>query len=92
MATKTRLWSDSPAYPGELLNDELAARDLTIATSARTMDIAADELAAVCRGERAVTAPLAWALETLLGDISARFWMGLQADYNLAIERNRRAG
>ncbi len=90
MATKSRIWSDSPAHPGGLLLEELVARDLSVRAAAAAMQMSQEDLMAVCEGRQPLSAGLAWSLETLFGDISARFWMGLQADYDLAVERLRR--
>lgn len=54
------------------------------------MQMSEEDLKAVCEGRQPLSAGLAWSLETLFGDISARFWMGLQTDYDLAVERLRR--
>ena len=91
MATKARVWPDHPTQPGEVLNDELIARELGQHEFAVSLGLPGGELDAILAGQAPITAEVAWELERLLEDISARFWMGLQADYDLAVARLRRA-
>ena len=51
---------------------------------------AASVEAAVLSGTSSITAGIAWTLESVLDGISARFWMGLRADYDLGVERLKR--
>lgn len=92
MATKTRLWPDTPTHPGEILADELEARSLTLVSLAQQVQRPVNEIESILAGRAPVTADLAWDLEAALDGISARFWMSLQADYDLAIARLRRTG
>jgi plasmid maintenance system antidote protein VapI len=39
------------------------------------------------RGESRVEAVMAWALEGAFEGLSARFWMGLQSDYDLGMAK-----
>ena len=90
MATKTRVWPDAPSHPGETLSDELRARELSPRSVAASADVAVEQIEAVLSGTEPITAEIAWGLEAALGDISARFWMSLQSDYDLAVARLRR--
>jgi plasmid maintenance system antidote protein VapI len=63
MATKSRLWTDTPTHPGEVIADELAARELTPARLAKEAGLDLEELESVMRGESRVEAVMAWALE-----------------------------
>lgn len=93
MATKARIWPDSPTHPGEVLRDELMARDLLPDDFAVALDDLGPQVTSVLEGRAPITADLAWALESAVEGISARFWMGLQADYDLGMARLRqRAG
>lgn len=91
MEIKARLWPDTPTHPGELLADELEARQVSAPTACEVLDLSATELDELLQGRRSLSARVAWRLETLFDDISARFWMGLQADFDLATERLKQA-
>ena len=58
---------------------------------AASLGLPGGQLDAILAGQAPITAEIAWELERLLEDVSARFWMGLQADYDLAVARLRRA-
>ena len=90
MATKTRVWPDTPSHPGETLEEELRAREVSVTSVANSAAVSVEQIEAVLEGAGPITAEIAWGLETCLGDISARFWMGLQSDYDLAVARLRR--
>lgn len=91
MATKSRVWPDSPTHPGELLADELTARDLTSADLATLAGAEAKTVEDVLNGRAPVNVDLAWGLECALEGISARFWMSIQSDYDLAVPRLKRS-
>lgn len=91
MATKARLWPDTPTHPGEILSDELEARQISTAAACGVLEVSLEELQQLLQGKTALSARVAWNLEKLFEDISARFWMGLQADYELATERLKQA-
>ncbi|MEO6838594.1 MAG: HigA family addiction module antitoxin [Ginsengibacter sp.] len=74
--------------PGEVLRDELEARKLTQSAFAMKMGIYPSHFSDVLKGKRRLNASLALKLEQELG-ISADFWVGLQADYELSIERQK---
>jgi plasmid maintenance system antidote protein VapI len=52
--------------------------------------VSVEQIEAVLRGAAPITAEIAWGLEAALGDISARFWMALQSDYDLGVARLNR--
>ena len=60
-----------------------------IAELARAMGVAPARLRGIVRGTRSVSPEMALALEAVLGT-GARFWLGLQFDYDL--ERATRKG
>ena len=74
--------------PGEVLRDELEARNLTQSAFAMKMGIYPSHFSDVLKGKRRLNASLALKLEQELG-ISADSWVGLQADYELSIERKK---
>jgi len=90
MATKTRVWPDTPSHPGETLADGLRARQRSAAAVANSARVTAEQIDAVLSGTAPITAEIAWGLEAALGDISARFWMSVQSDYDLGVARLRR--
>jgi addiction module HigA family antidote len=75
-----------PIHPGEILAEEIAARSLSITRLARDLDVPTNRLTEIVAGRRSVTADTALRLATYLGT-SARFWMNLQATYDLALAR-----
>ena len=91
MATRSRVWPDSPTHPGALLADELTARDLTPADLATLARAETNTVEDVLKGRAPVNADFAWGLERALEGISARFWMSLQSDYDLAVARLKRS-
>ena len=70
-------------HPGEILLEEFL-RPMNISQNriARTMNISPRRINEIVHGNRAITADTAIRLERALG-VSAGFWMGLQADYDL---------
>jgi addiction module HigA family antidote len=73
----------SNVHPGEVLLEEFM-RPMGISQNriARAMNISPRRINQIIHGNRAVTADTALRLERVLG-VSAGFWMGLQADYDL---------
>ena len=75
-----------PIHPGEILAEEIAARSLSITHVARALDVPTNRMTEIVAGRRGVTADTALRLAAYLGT-SARFWMNLQATYDLALTR-----
>ena len=70
-------------HPGEILFEEsLKPLDISQNKLARTMGVPPRRINEIVHGKRVVTADTAIRLARALGT-SERFWMGLQADYNL---------
>jgi HTH-type transcriptional regulator/antitoxin HigA len=76
-------------HPGELLAEELEARNLTQTALAREMDRPVQAINEIIHGRKSVTAETAVGLEAALG-IDARIWMSLQAQYDIVIAREAR--
>ena len=76
-------------HPGEMLREELEAREMTQASLARSMARPAALVSAIVRGRRRITVDTALALEDALG-ISASIWMGQQSQYDLSEAMARR--
>jgi antitoxin HigA-1 len=77
-----------PVHPGRTLAAELAARGLTASALALKLRVPANRLSEIVRGHRAISPETALRLERCFGT-SAQFWMNLQANYDLAIARQR---
>ncbi len=71
-------------HPGEFLADELAEINVSVAALSRALDVPQSRMADVVAGKRAVTADTALRLAAYFGT-SARFWLNLQAAYDLAV-------
>lgn len=74
-----------PAYnihPGEDLQDELAARELSQKGFAALIDLKPSMLNEIIKGKRSITPQIALRLEAGLG-ISAEFWLKGQQMYDL---------
>jgi len=73
----------APIHPGEMLLEEfLKPAGMTRREAAARMKMSVKRLREVIRGKRGVTADTAVRLAAALGT-SERFWLGLQADYDL---------
>lgn len=75
-------------HPGEVLADELTARKITKGAFAIKAGMYPSQLTAILKGKRNITAYIALKLEAEL-QTPAEFWLGLQMDYDLQIERNK---
>lgn len=75
-------------HPGEVLRDELKARKLGKSAFAMDIKVYPSQFSDILRGKRNINATLAIKLEIALG-ISAEFWMRLQSEYDLAMERHK---
>jgi len=79
----TRDWA---VHPGETLQEALDERGLKQAGLAKVSGWTTKHINQVCRGHAPITIDFALVLERQLG-ISARFWLMLQLDYDLAMAR-----
>jgi len=73
-----------PSHPGDTLGEELAARGLTANALALKLRVPANRISDIVRGRRGITAETALRLGRHLGT-GARFWVDLQAAYDLAV-------
>lgn len=69
-------------HPGELIRDELEAREMSQSKLSQQIGISPSILNEVINGKRSVNTELALLLEAALG-ISAEIWLGLQSDFNM---------
>lgn len=79
-----------PVHPGEILAEEIAAREISVTRLARELDVPTNRLTEIVAGRRGITADTALRLAAYLGT-SARFWMNLQTTFDLATA-NREKG
>ena len=77
--------------PGEHLAEELEARGMSQSELARQMGRPVQAVNEIIRGVKQITGATALQLEDVLG-VSAEFWMGLEANYQLAKVRLARKG
>lgn len=76
-----------PIHPGEVLREEfLLPMGLSAHALALALHVPAPRINDIVREKRAVTADTAMRLGRFFG-MSAEFWMGLQADYEMAQAR-----
>jgi len=82
------LQTDVALHPGEIIEDELGAREIKKAAFAALLGIKPGHLSELLRGKRHVSAATALKLEKLL-NIPAEYWMRVQVQYDLFVERQR---
>lgn len=76
-----------PTHPGEILQEEfLKPLNLTQVALAEHLDIPVQRVNEVVRGKRGITPQTAWLLAQAL-KTSPQFWMNLQTNYDLALNR-----
>lgn len=75
-------------HPGKILEEELEARGLIKSAFAMELKIYPSHFSDILKGKRHISAAVALKLERALG-ISAEFWMRLQAEYDLKVERQK---
>jgi addiction module HigA family antidote len=72
-----------PVHPGEVLQEELAARGLTANALALKLRVPANRLTEILNGKRGISPDTAIRLSRALGP-SGAFWLNLQSQYDLA--------
>jgi len=78
-----------PIHPGEYLREELEELEISVRAFADALSVPHNRIAAILRGERAISADTALRLATWFGT-SADVWMNLQKSYELAkVEQDR---
>ena len=76
-----------PIHPGEILSEEfLKPLDISQTRLAEHIGVSVQRVNELIRGKRGITPDTAWKLSQAFGN-SARFWMNLQATYDLARSR-----
>lgn len=77
MANKMR-----PIHPGEILQDELAALELSANAFAKAIGVPANRVSGILNGQRAITADTALRLARYFGTTPG-FWMALQSTHDV---------
>lgn len=79
-----------PVHPGEVLSEEfLKPMHLSQHHLAQKMGVPARRINEIVLGKRRITADTALLLASYFGT-SAKFWLGLQMDYDLDVARDAR--
>ena len=81
----------APIHPGEILLEEfLAPMGISQYRVAKDINVSPRRINEIVHGKRAITPNTALRLSRYLG-LSERFWVNLQARYDLEIEKDRLA-
>ena len=81
-----------PVHPGEILLEEfLTPLAVSQYQLAKAVDVSARRINEIVHGQRRITADTALRLSRYFGT-SERFWLNLQARYDLEIEKDRLGG
>ena len=75
-------------HPGEHLAEELEALDMSASELARNLDVPANRITAILKGQRGLTGDTALRLGHFFGT-SAEFWLNLQSLYDLRIAEKK---
>lgn len=85
----TTQMAHDPITPGEILLTEfLEPLGITQYRLAQATGVAQTRISQIVRGKRAITPDTALRLSKVLG-VDDRFWINIQTDYDLEIERDR---
>mgnify|MGYP003499196371 FL=1 len=79
---------DIALHPGDILADELKERNINKSAMAIRLGMYPSHFNDIVKGNRNITANIALKLESET-EIVAEFWLGLQMDYDLYIERKK---
>ncbi len=78
-------------HPGEVLQEEfLDPLSVTVYRLAKDVGVPATRISEICHGRRSITADTALRLARYFGT-SAKFWLGLQEDYDLEHAQHAKA-
>ncbi len=78
-------------HPGEVLQEEfLEPLSITVYRLAKDVGVPATRISEICHGRRSITADTALRLARYFGT-SAKFWLGLQEDYDIEHEQRAKA-
>ena len=71
-----------PVHPGEILKEELETRSLSANRRAQAIQVPANRISLVLKGQRGISADTALRLARYFGT-SPQFWLNLQNGYDL---------
>ena len=75
-------------HPGEILNEEfLIPMNISAYKLSKDLEIPQTRISQIIKGNRRITADTALRLSSYFGN-SAKFWLGLQNDYDIEAENN----
>jgi antitoxin HigA-1 len=78
-------------HPGEILSKEfLIPLNISAYKLAKDIDIPQTRISEIVKGNRRITADTALRLSAYFGN-SAKFWLGLQDDFDIEEEKNAKA-
>ncbi len=78
-------------HPGEVLEEEfLKPLEVSAYRLAKDIGVPATRISEICHGRRSITADTALRLAKYFGT-SAKFWLGLQEDFDLEEQRRTKA-
>ncbi len=83
MATRTDAYPDIAIPPGEYLLEEIKARGVSQKELAGRMQRPVNAINEIINGKKGITAETALQLELAMPEITARFWLNLETDYQL---------
>ena len=90
-AKATKAKAHDPITPGEILLTEfLEPLGISQYRLAQATGLPQTRISEIVRGKRAITTDTALRLSKALG-VDDRFWINIQVDYNLEVERDLRA-
>ena len=80
-----------PTHPGEILLEEfLKPMGVTQVAFARHISVPVQRINELIRGKRGVTPETAWLLSQAL-DTTPQFWINMQTNHDLALQRPKRS-
>jgi len=82
--SKSSITTKTPIHPGVILEEDLSDAAISMNELARSLRVPVNRVTRIVRGERGITADTALRLAAYWGT-SARYWMNLQALYELDV-------
>ena len=86
MSTKNQFSPDYVIHPGEILGETLQARGISYNELAARCEVSPKHVSSIINGKSPITPDTAVMLERIL-DLKASFWLKLDSDYKLFIQR-----
>lgn len=77
-----------PVHPGEVLGEELEELGLSPSELARQINVPPNRIGQILHGQRSITGDTAVRLAHWF-EMSAEFWINLQAQYDVAVARQK---